>query len=136
MKKVTCSLIATITLFVIASCNEKRSFESLNGEWRVVTIGEMSVPDSVNAFLGFNIAEQLIYGSTGCNQLTGTMPVESNSDAMMFGAMGCTRMICADMSVEDAMLPALAVVVDFELQGDTLSLMNAEKQCVMLLCKR
>lgn len=136
MKKVFNLLVAVMAVFVMVSCNEKKSLEVLNGEWSVVTIGEMAVPDSVDAFMGFNVAEQLIYGSTGCNQLTGAMPAEVNPETLMFGAMGSTRMMCADMTVEDAMLPALGQVVDFKVDGTSLYLLDAAGNTVVALEKR
>lgn len=136
MKKVTNLLVAVMAVLVMASCAEKKSMESLNGEWNVIAIGEMAVPDSVGAFIGFNVAEQLIYGCTGCNQLTGAMPVEVNPETLMFGAMGSTRMMCADMTIEDAMLPAMGQVVDFKVDGSNLYLLDAAGNTVLSLEKR
>lgn len=136
MKKVFNLFVAVMAVFVMASCNEKKSLEALNGEWNVVAIGEMAVPDSVDAFMGFNVAEQLIYGSTGCNQLTGAMPAEVNPETLMFAAMGSTRMMCADMTVEDAMLPALGQVVDFKVDGTLLYFLDAAGNMVVSLEKR
>ncbi len=136
MKKVTNLLVAVMAVLVMASCAEKKSMESLNGEWNVIAIGEMAVPDSVGAFIGFNVAEQLIYGSTGCNQLTGAMPVEVNPETLMFGAMGSTRMMCTDMTIEDAMLPAMGQVVDFKVDGSNLYLLDAAGNTVLSLEKR
>lgn len=136
MKKVTSLLVAVMAVFVMASCNEKKTFDALNGEWSVVAIGEMAVPDSVDAFMGFNIAENLIYGSTGCNQLTGALPAEVSPEVQMFAAMGSTRMMCADMTIEDAMLPALGAVVDFKVDGSSLYLLDAAGNTVVSLEKR
>lgn len=136
MKKVFSLLVVVMAVLVMASCNEEKSLNVLNGEWNVVAIGEMVVPDSVDVFMGFNIAEQLIYGSTGCNQLTGAMPVEINPETLMFAAMGSTRMMCADMTVEDAMLPALGLVVDFKVDGENLYLLDAAGNTVVSLEKR
>ena len=71
MKKITILIVAVIAMMAMTGCNEKKTIETLNGEWSVTTIGEMAVPDSVDAFMGFNLEEKTIYGSTGCNQLTG-----------------------------------------------------------------
>lgn len=136
MKKVSNLLVAVMAVLVMASCAGKKSLDSLNGEWGVVTIGEMAVPESDDVFIGFNTVEQLIYGSTGCNQLTGAMPADVNPETLMFGAMGSTRMLCADMTVEDAMLPALARVVDFNVDGDTLTLLDADGTVLLTLKKR
>ena len=136
MKKITILFVAVIAMMAMTGCNEKKTIETLNGEWSVTTIGEMAVPDSVDAFMGFNLEEKTIYGSTGCNQLTGSLPTEITPEVPLFAAMGCTRMMCADMTTEDAMLPALGSVVDFKLNGNTLLLLNADGQTVMTLEKR
>ncbi len=136
MRKVCNLLVAAMAMFVMGSCHEKKSFDSLGGEWDVVSIGEMAVPDSVGAFMGFDIAGQLVYGSTGCNQLTGALPAEVDPETPMFAAMGSTRMMCADMAVEDAMLPALGRVVDFKVDGTSLCFLDVAGNTVMLLEKR
>lgn len=136
MKKVTNLLLAVMAVFVMTSCNEKKSFDALNGEWNVVAVGEMAIPDSADAFIGFNVAEQLIYGNAGCNQLTGAMPTEINPEVSMFSAMGSTRMMCADMTVEDTLLPALAQAVDFKIDGEALYFLDAAGNTVVSLQKR
>ncbi len=136
MKKFVYLCVALVAALVMASCAEKKSVDVLGGEWRVVSVGEMAVPDSVDAFLGFNIADQQVYGSTGCNLLTGTLPSEVDTATPLFATLGSTRKQCADMSVEDALLPALARVVDFAVDGATLRLLDADGITVATLYKR
>lgn len=136
MKRVTDLFVALMAVVVLVSCAGKKSINALGGEWDVVSVGELVVPDSVDAFLGFDIAEQLVYGCTGCNQLTGALPAEVSPEVPMFAAMGSTRMMCADMTIEDAMLPALGEVVDFKVEGNNLCLLNAEGVTVITLVKR
>ena len=136
MKRMTNLFVALMAAFVMVSCAEKKTFEVLNGEWNVVTIGEMAVPDSVGAFLGFNVAEQLVYGNAGCNHLTGTLSAEVSPEVPMFAALGSTRMWCADMAVENALLPALGQVVDFKVDGNNLYFLDAAGSTVVSLEKR
>lgn len=136
MKKAFNLFVALMAVVVMASCASKKNFDALNGEWNVVSVGEMAVPDSVDAFMGFDIAKQLVYGSTGCNQLTGALPAEVNPEMPIFAAMGSTRMMCVDMTVEDALLPALGQVVDFKVEGDNLYFLNAAGTTVVSLAKR
>ena len=133
MKK---NLILAVALIVMAACNEKKTMDVLSGEWNVVAIGEMAVSDEAGAFMGFDMNEKVIYGSTGCNQLTGAMPETVNTDVPLFGALGSTRRMCPDMTVEDAMLPALGAVVDFKVEGDKLFLLDVAGNAVMSLQKR
>ena len=44
--------------------------------------------------------------------------------------------MCADMTVEDALLPALEQVVDFNVDGDNLYFLDAEEKVVISLVKR
>ena len=129
-------ILAVMAALMMVSCAEKKSFETLNGEWGVVTIGDLAIADSIDAFIGFDVAEQMIYGSTGCNHLTGAMPTEIGGESLFLGAMGSTRMMCPDMTFEDAMLPALGVVVDFKVEGENLYLLDVTGNIVMTLKKR
>ena len=128
--------VVVMAVVAMASCAEKKSLEVLGGEWNVVSVGELVVPDSVDAFIGFDLAEQIVYGCTGCNQLTGAMPAEVKPEVPMFAALGSTRMMCADMTVEDAMLPALGQVVDFNVEGDNLYLLGVDGATLLSLQKR
>lgn len=136
MKRILNLCIALVAMFTMVSCAGNARFEKLNGEWSVVSVGELLVPETVDAFMGFDVAEQLVYGSTGCNHLTGALPTEVAPSTPLFLAMGSTRMLCADMTVEDAMLPALASVVDFKFAGNNLYFLNADGSAVMTLVKR
>ena len=136
MKKVMNLLAVVMAVVAMASCAEKKSLEVLGGEWNVVSVGELVVPDSVGAFIGFNLAEKMVYGSTGCNRFAGELPATVSPETPMFSALGSTRMMCIDMTVEDALLPALGEVVDFKVDGDTLCLLNAAGQTVVSLQKQ
>ena len=136
MKKVFHLLAVVVAMVAITGCKEKKSMEMLAGEWSVMAVGEMAVPESVGAFIGFNLAEKMVYGSTGCNRFAGELPATVSPEKPMFGALGSTRMMCIDMTVEDALLPALGEVVDFKVDGDTLCLLNAAGQTVVSLQKQ
>ena len=136
MKKVMNLLAAVMVVAAMASCAEKKSLEVLSGEWDVVSVGELVVPDSVGAFIGFDLAEQIVYGCTGCNQLTGALPAEVNPEVPMFAAMGSTNMLCHDMTIERAILPALGQVVDFKVEGDNLYLLGADGATLLSLQRR
>ena len=64
------------------------------------------------------------------------MPKAVSADIPLFGALGCTRRMCPDMTVEDAMLPALGAVVDFKVVGDSLYLLDAAGNTLVSLQKR
>ena len=137
MKTIVTNLYALLmVLVVMAGCTAKRRVDALAGEWNVVSVGELVVPDSVGAFLCFDVAEQLVGGYVGCNHLTGTLLVKGDADAPLFGALGSTRMWCADMTIENALLPALAHVVDFVVEDNHLYLLDASGLPIVALVKR
>lgn len=128
--------VILMVVLVIASCSGKKSLDALEGEWEVVSIGELVVPDSADAFLGFNVADQLLFGYTGCNHLTGTLHRAVDAPNPLFSAVGSTRKWCPDMRIENALLPALSHVVDFSIDGDTLNLLDSEGEVVAALLRR
>lgn len=137
MKNVIKLFVAAMAVMVMASCGEKKqSLDLLAGEWNVVSVGELVVPDSVGAFLGFDLTEHMVYGNAGCNQLTGAMPQDVDGVQPLFASLGCTQRMCADMSVEQALLPALGCVVDFKVEDDTLSLLDTEGNVMVSLSRR
>lgn len=136
MKKLANLFVSLMAVMVMGSCTEKKTFDALDGEWSIVTVGSMAVPDSIDAFIGFDVSGRMVYGSTGCNQLTGALPAEVNPASPMFAAMGSTRRMCVDMTVEDALLPVLGTVVDFSVDGDNLYLLDAAENKVVALMKR
>ena len=56
MKRVTNLFVALMAVVVMVSCADKKSTKALGGEWDVVSVGELVVPDSVDAFMGFLLA--------------------------------------------------------------------------------
>lgn len=137
MKKVFNLFVAAMAVMVMASCGEKKQgLEVLAGEWDVVSVGDLVVPDSVGAFLGFDLAEHMVYGSAGCNQLAGAMPQEVDGEQLLFASLGSTQRMCPDMTVEDALLPALGSVVGFRVEADALHLLGADGDVVVLLSRR
>ena len=125
-----------MAMLVMAGCRQTKGLDALQGEWNVVSIEAMSVPDSVGAFMGFDVAEKSVYGNAGCNALLGMLPDGVSGDSPRFGALGSTRRMCADMAVETALLDALGKVYAFSIEGDMLYLLDANDKVMVVLKKR
>ena len=136
MKKISYLLVLIVAVFAMTGCNEKKTFEALGGEWNVIAVGDMEVPDSVGAFIGFDLTENVVYGSTGCNQFSGVLPAAVNPMVPIFGTMGSTRRMCSDMAVEKALFSAFGQVVDFRVDGDELHLLDSSCNKIVFLHKR
>lgn len=136
MKKKFCLFVSAIILFAMSSCGERKSIEMLAGEWNVISVGEMQIPDSVDAFIGFDVAKYLVYGSTGCNRLVAELPTKVNAGIPLFSTIGSSHKMCADMSVEKALLPAMEEVVDFIIDDNKLYLLDTIGDTVVWLERR
>lgn len=109
----------------------------LAGEWEILKVKGKSVKAEETPFLGFDVTEKQLYGNAGCNSLMGTLEIdEEKKNALSFGAVGSTKRMCADMSAENAILPALEEVKGFSLEGENLVLTNEAGNEVLELRKR
>lgn len=115
-------------LLAAVSCKSETygDWNEIQGEWRVVRVGtwDLPAPDSLRTggreipFLGFEPTEHRIYGYAGCNRIVGGYIVAEKTDEADFSGVGTTLMMCPDMSVEDALLPALRRVARYEVLPD------------------
>lgn len=131
-------------LAVLAACAacttaHNAAASSLAGEWDIVEIegSAVSAADCEEPpFLGFDAKGGNVYGSTGCNQLTGSLRADGRRGTVDFSALGCTRMLCADMRTEDRLLGAMGRVRTYALTGDSLSLADGSGRIVVRLRHR
>jgi len=125
-------MVAVLATTLVA-CN-KYNYNATNvfGEWDLAKINGQAIvktDDITMPFIGFNQQEDRIYGNTGCNSFFGTMVIDStNVDAISFDNMGSTKMMCANMEVEDEFLMTLGLVNNIEYNAQELLLKdNANK---------
>lgn len=77
--------------------------ETLEGRWRVLTLGPAALPD--RAEIGFAMGQQLS-AQVGCNRLAGGYTLAHG--VLQTGPMAATRMACpADLMARDDLLAAL-----------------------------
>lgn len=114
---------------------------SLAGEWAVGTInGEALGKSQKEPFIGFNIEENRIFGTAGCNSINGAIKQDEegqDAKALSFGPIAATMMMCPDMEVERAVLGALDKVKSFDILPDgKVALYDADKKELMVLVKK
>lgn len=141
--KIKIFLTVAGVIAALVSCgtsNKATSVYKLGGEWSIVKVNgeEIKEADVENEpFIGFNIAESRVYGSTSCNRLTGGLEADAKTGKINFGHMGSTRMMCAKMDVEQKVLDALNSVDKFKFTGnETLELSDKTGKKVMELKKK
>ncbi len=136
MKKLFFALAAVLAM---TACTTTQKTEKLDGEWDIVSVKGLAVnKDSVETapFFGINTTNMTIYGSLGCNDLTGTLGLDEKAQTIDFSNTGSTRMMCANMSTEDNILSAMQEIKSYKQDGGKLLLLNAGGDTMMELQKR
>ncbi len=135
MKKIYVMIVAALSMM---SCGSRQS-ASLEGEWSIQKVegSEVKVDADLDApFLGFNLAEKSLYGSTSCNRLTGALNVDEEKKTIDFSGTGSTRMMCHDMQTERQILGAMAKAVTYQIDGAVLKFLDESGTAVMELQKK
>lgn len=114
---------------------------SLAGEWAISTVaGEELGASQKEPFIGFNLDENRVFGSAGCNSINGAIKQdeeETDAKALTLGPIAATMMMCPDMEVERKVLKALNAVKSFDILSDgKAALYDADKNELMVLMKR
>lgn len=140
MKKMNVMLMSVLACgLIMVSCGSTKksvSITDLAGEWEIVEVNDNSVSAEETPFLGFDVNEGQLYGNTGCNSLMASFDLSKTSGELSFDAVGSTKRMCADMATEDAILQALGEVRSFALEGEKLTLNNADGKELMELKKK
>lgn len=125
---------------LFTSCAASKNANVMAGEWDVVNLNGTSITPETNVtpFLGFDVANNHVYGFTGCNRLTGQLEASALAKGKAdFSRLGCTRMLCQDDQYERAFLQALDEVKHSRLQDErTLQLLDKKGNTIITLRKR
>ncbi|MDE6266408.1 MAG: META domain-containing protein [Muribaculaceae bacterium] len=130
---------ATMGLFAVACTTTQKvtDVESLNGEWNIVSVDgkKLNVTEDMNIpTIKFNTSDGTVSGNLSCNRMVGSFDVKAKPGTLDLSGVGATKMLCPDMSVEDAILRAFGEVKGYELAPDSAMLLtDAGKNVVMTL---
>lgn len=135
-----CAGLATVAALASCSNSKTATIADLNGEWNVTAIDgkTVTVPENQETpFLGFDTATGQLYGNASCNSLMGNFQTDAAPGVIDLSNCGATRMMCPDMSVEDALLGALSKVKGYTVSksGDV-DLTDADGKVVIALAHR
>lgn len=144
MKRLFSTLCAAGALACVCSCSTARkaaaTIDALDGEWRIVEVeGQALSPKAgeKEAFIGFDVKDNRLYGNTSCNNLVGGLQADAKKGTISFGQTGSTRMMCADMTTEEKVLGAFGKIEKYEITPDgRMTLMTADGTAVMTLQKK
>lgn len=136
MKRFLTLICMTAALTACTTGRKATAYANPDGEWNIVKINGESVKTADGQdvpFIGFSTAENLVYGSTGCNRLTGVLKADLKTGAIDLSRMGSTRMMCPDMQLEQQVLEALNSIKTIKTKGSTMLLGNETGKTVMEL---
>ena len=143
MKKVFVSLCMAATVAGLSSCASTKNaatLSSLSGEWNIIEINGSAVvpaPNQEFPFIGFDTKTGQVYGNSGCNRLMGSFDVNAKHGQIDLGALGSTRMMCPDMTVEKNVLAALGQVKKYKQLGkENMALCASSNRPVIVLQKK
>lgn len=143
MRKVLVSLCMASLVGGLSSCGASRQaavLADISGEWNIIEInGTAVVPAAEQGFpfIGFDTKGGKVYGNSGCNRIMGSFDVNAKPGTIDLGALGSTRMMCPDMTVEQNVLSALSKVKKYRLlDKGQIALCASSKRPVVVLQKR
>ncbi len=136
MKKLFLSA-AFLSVLFMASCGNKGNKADLSGEWNITSIEGQNITGKSDAFLGFDLKENRIYGNTGCNSIMGEISIDSlNPGQIVLSNVASTRMMCHDMDTETKILAALEKTSGFQASANGIELTDKSGKVILSLEKK
>ena len=113
----------------LKSACEQPTAEFANTHWQLTHLGDnaVSTADQERPHLVFG-NDSSVRGLAGCNTLQGQY--EQQGDHPALSQLGLTRKACPDMSTESGMMDALKHTRRYRVEGELLTLFDAEDQAV------
>ena len=142
MRNLVVIVVAMMMGMAVCSCGVSKrsaSMRDIAGEWDVMSLNGkvVSVPDTDRPYIGFNLQEGMVSGSTGCNRMMGAVTVDRKLGFLSFGPISGTRMACPDMSLEQALFSAMEKVRCYTFHQDgSLALLDETGGELMVLRRR
>lgn len=129
------NLVLVLVVIMSSACSPTASstLPDLNGtSWVAVQIGDLTPPENIQSTLYFDQGK--INGKAACNSFFGEYTIEDGTLAM--SGIGSTMMFCAEgMEQETAFLVALEATAAYRLEGESLSLLDADGKTLAVLAK-
>ena len=139
-KKLNYALIAVGLMMTSCGTARKAPVSELGGEWNVVSVmgDKVNVPEgSEQPYFGFDTANGRLFGTAGCNRIMGSFDPKGADGTIDLSRIASTRMMCPDMSLENAILQACGTVTSFKVANDgEVELCDAAGKSVITLQRR
>jgi len=115
------------------SCGARGVTHELEGSrWVLVRVGEQPITTNEGQpepYIVLQSATKVVVGHTGCNRLSGGYKIEGES--LKLSEIATTRMACAALDVENALLTGLETTTKWRLMDNQLILLDAKGEPVL-----
>lgn len=129
-------LVLIVVSFILISCSTADLLTQIEGrEWNVTSLlgKTLNADDMMKGLPSLNFSEnEKLFGSTGCNNFTGSYKLDGAKLSLDPGAM--TKMFCTE-STEQDFLNAINQVTNVKMDGSTLILLNGTNTVMSLVPK-
>lgn len=133
--------LMAVTMLSMQSCKSSKNVVStstdLSGEWEIIEIKGSSVVPAEHQpfpFIGFDLTEGRFYGSSGCNRMMGEVVKGAKNNALSFGKVAGTMMLCPNMDIEQSVLKMLESVKNYKsTDANLIELYSSSKKPVAIL---
>jgi heat shock protein HslJ len=139
-KMLFAGMLFLTSVIVLAACASGRTAPSLsNSDWKLVSYGLISnqttATEGIDTSLKFG-ADGQVNGNMGCNSFGGEYT--QKDDQITFGALASTLMACPEpqMSQEGTSFAILTGSVNFTIDGDTLTIVDASGKNELVLIRQ
>ena len=124
------NLVIALTIILFASCTSNDNIKTLDGNWEVTSIKEMSNIEDSPSFR-INLETMKITGYSGCNRFFGSITTENN--LLTFHGMGGTKMACEDFTVENLFITTIPEVKSFSFKENKLQFKSESNEVIMTM---
>lgn len=123
-------LISILTLFALLTCDNNQERNLISSNWEVIEVGGITEFEK-SPNMRIDVENNRVNGYAGCNQFFGDLSIETNK--ISFGNVGSTRMMCPDMTLEDAFFAAIGKISTYKFDDEHLVFLSENNDALMTL---
>lgn len=126
-------------MMAMTGCSSSKNMPKVDlaGEWNIVAVDGEKINASDMPYIGMDVEAKRIYGNAGCNNMMGTLVLDSLKPGVIhFTQVATSRMMCSDMDIENKVIGALNKVNGYAETADGVALTDADGNTVISLEKR
>ena len=125
-------LFTILTIITFSTCSGSKHQTSNNnlmsGTYKIMELSGEDVSEKA-ATITFNIEENKVYGTSGCNNFNGSFTLDKNT--LTFGPIMSTKKMCPDMTLEDKLFKLLTGRKNFSVKNNILNILGDDDSILL-----